>query len=342
MQYLEVGDFSEGLAVIRKLDGNYGVIDTTGTLLYTTPYTFYLWSGRYTGGDCFHHGVVVCHTGSLDASAQVLYGIMDKDGKTVLAPSFHYIGGFSEGVAVAKPSKSGKYGFIDVAGNWIVQPRFSSAWDFSENLACVADDSARIGYIDRNGSLIIPTIYKEGGSFSEGLAPVRSFDGTWKYIDAAGRTVLNMDSLGTRGTCRQFSEGLAAVCRFGSTWPCFIDRNGRTVISDIAPYVGDFHDGIAAKHWAGVESVGYINRSGTALFGFDSGRDFVNGYASVGMMCVCDGSWINRGIIDRTGNIVVPMKYYSVGSYSGGFLAIHTGHRAGHINLQGVILGTHP
>lgn len=347
LQYRAAGPFSEGLAVVRLLDGRYGAIDTTGALLWTTPYSFYLDSGYFIDWcEEFREGMIICDNGAYAPDTR--YGILDRNGNTVLPPSFFEIGYFHEGLACAQRSRDDKYGYLDATGAWAIQPVYSDALGFSEGLAAVSIDGNLKGYIDRSGSQVIPPTFLQASWFSEGLARVITQKRTCAYIDRSGRIVINLDSLGTEAECRAFSEGLAAVRKsLYDDW-YFIDRTGRIVIRTGEDDVGDFHCGLARidldiyYNHSGPPPVTYMDRSGNRRFTFEEGGDFRNGYASVAMDCGRHGY---RGLVDSTGTLVIPCMYYALGSYSNGFVNIEysgpRGQYGGHINLRGELLGEH-
>ncbi len=332
LPYLSVGSFSEGLAGVQLPDLRYGVIDTTGRLLFTTPYGLYLFVD-YPGSE-YHEGLLVCHD-------PTLYGLLDRNGETVVAPMYSHLDDFSEGRAVAQLRRGGPFGYVDRTGTFAIQPTFVSAASFSEGLACVGIDSLHHGYIDQTGTMVIDPVYRAGGRFSEGLAPVLTADSTWRYIDRTGAVVFTMDSL---GYCRSFTEGRAAVrMKKGNSW-AFIDKSGRRVTEWYTGTVGDYHDGMCGRMLGSYGSLWdeYIDLSGNLAFKspYVSGStDYSNGYASVVEYCC---NWLSMpyrmGLIDRKGRLVIPITYQHIGPYRNGWFPVRSAGRAGFMNLEGRIL----
>lgn len=342
LPYLSVGSFSEGLAGVQLPDLRHGVIDTTGRLLFTTSYGLFLFVD-YPGSE-YHEGLLVCH----ESGPTTLYGLLDRDGKTVVAPMYSQLDDFSEGRAVAQLRRGGPFGYVDRTGTFAIQPTFVSAASFSEGLACVAIDSLRHGYIDPTGTMVIDAVYRAGGSFSEGLAPVLTADSTWRYIDRTGAVVFIMDSL---GYCRAFSEGRAAVrMKKGNYW-AFIDKSGRRVTEWFNGTVGDFHDGMCGRILGGHGSLWgghgplwdeYIDLSGNLAFTsphVSGSTDYSNGYAAVVEYCC---NWLSMpyrmGLIDRKGGLVIPITYQRIGPYRDGWFPVQSAGRAGFMNPEGRIL----
>jgi hypothetical protein len=339
LPFTNAGNFSEGVAWVKLTGGGYGVIDTTGKLLFPTSYPVYDFDDG-TGRNEFHEGVIVCRDGWPER-----YGLLDRFGNTVLAPSYAYIGAFSNSRAVAQPGTDGPYGFLDRTGSLAIPAAYYRAGDFSEGLACVAVDSLHYGYVDPSGAFVIPATYLDGGRFSEGLAPVLTADSAWKYIDNTGAIVLNMDSL---GYCRSFSEGRAAVrSRTGSRW-AFIDNSGRRVTGWTykSAVVGDFHDGLCGIRIGGGWGPPwdeYIDRSGNTVFEYrylPGSFDYSDGYTPVQNCCYdCTTEYWTMGMIDRTGTVVIPIRFEWVGRYRNGWFPLKTAGRAGFMNLKGKIMG---
>jgi hypothetical protein len=85
-----------------------------------------------------------------------LVGLLDAQGKVMIAPRFREIGEFADGLAPAQGTQSKHYGYIGAAGDWVIQPRFQNATAFYRGVARVTlgDDAAgpsRVEFIDLAG-----------------------------------------------------------------------------------------------------------------------------------------------------------------------------------------------
>lgn len=104
------------------------------------------------------------------------YGVIDKNGNTVVPQVYSYIKPPKEGRA-AFQTDDGCIGFFDESWNVIIEPIYFSNGPevyFSEGLAAVgkrdADRYIVWGYIDRNGNEVIDFIYDSAEAFEDGSA----------------------------------------------------------------------------------------------------------------------------------------------------------------------------
>ena len=155
------------------------------------------------------------------------WGYIDREGRMVIAPSFHSAGRFVDGVAPVRIDRH--MGYIDEAGNVVIECRFEwampfwngrgrvkldGAWQIVSRdgaLAPCPDDMARAwpgddtsaedregliafeerwrwGFRDANGRVRIAPRYEHVYRFDGGLCRV-GLDGELVYIDRAGREV---------------------------------------------------------------------------------------------------------------------------------------------------------
>ncbi len=118
------GRFSEGLAAVSVDPGQYGYIDTTGTMVIAPQP---LESAGY-----FHEGLaIVRRDGKM--------GVINREGKMVVEPVFGIIYDFGDGLAPfsVQVHPAGKFGYLDRTGKVVIEPRFDLALSFSEGLAAV-------------------------------------------------------------------------------------------------------------------------------------------------------------------------------------------------------------
>lgn len=80
------------------------------------------------------------------------WGVIDKEGKTVIPFLYDYISEFTNGLA--RVQKGGLYGYIDRKGTIIIPFRFSHAEDFAEGLALVQSQNKFV-FIDTAGKIRI-------------------------------------------------------------------------------------------------------------------------------------------------------------------------------------------
>ena len=254
-----------------------------------------------------------------------LWGFIDIQGKTVIAPRFDDVGEFSEdGLAPAK-NDNFSWGYIDRNGVWKVEPQFREAGTFSGGRGVVwqvvdsqfrsrgpSDEILAAGIIDAKGN-ILRTPDPENASdrvsilwqFDEGLAPARHH-GTKLYgwLDGQG----NWAIAPTYTDARQFSEGLAAV-KVGDYWG-YINKSTLSAVQPKFPSIPEpFSEGVAlVEVQAGS---GYMLPDGSRAItdNFQWAKSFSGGLAAVRH----DKRW---GFIDHQGAWVIPAKYREVGAYA--------------------------
>jgi len=82
-------------------------------------------------------------------------------------------------------------GFIEPNGKLVTPVKWEDACDFSEGLACVAEQgTGEYGYIDKDGKIVIAFQWFAARPFRNGKAEVADEDGNWYLIDKNGK-ILN-------------------------------------------------------------------------------------------------------------------------------------------------------
>lgn len=176
-QYLDAGDFSEGLANIRIDDSGgprWGFIDRTGKAVIAP---------RFTAVLPFSEGLAAVRVGMADR-----WGFIDRAGDFAIPAKFPGVAGFSEGLAVAS-NEGGLQGFIGKRGEFVIAPKFMVAMSFSEGLAVVRPGSnTGLYYIDRKGRKALQLRLWTRWEFRGGLT-VAGRRGEQMYVDRKGRTI---------------------------------------------------------------------------------------------------------------------------------------------------------
>jgi hypothetical protein len=252
------GEFSEGLAAISDDDGFWTFVDRTGNVVLPGPY-----SGI---PQPFVDGLAIIADPDTGG-----YGVIDTNGRWVVAPQYQQILAFSEGFAAVQ-GKDGLWGYVDKAGQMVVPPRFtdvdggaqlyaysadpSPAGPFSAGLAAVHTE-AGWGFIDMTGAWVIPAQFEQAGAFAEGVAAVES-GGLWGYVDRTGAWVVRPQY----EHAAAFDQGVA-VAESGGVYG-LIDRTGAWVIPAQYKAIQPFSEGLA-----GVENQedfwGYVDATGTLV-----------------------------------------------------------------------------
>ncbi|ELS31409.1 MULTISPECIES: WG repeat-containing protein [Pseudanabaena] len=131
--------------------------------------------------------------GMIDLFRNTEYGLVNKNGKIIVKPSFNDIGFFNNGQAQFCKAPH-TYGFIDCNGKILIQIDNCRELDgFSEGLAAFHSlDNDRWGYIDVTGKVIIEPMFNEAEYFKNGYAKVKVrnwFVSKWRTIDKTGKFV---------------------------------------------------------------------------------------------------------------------------------------------------------
>jgi hypothetical protein len=219
--------FSSGLAVIRADQGNQprmGYVDGKGQWVIEP---------RYAKAHPFFEG-----RASVQATWDAQYGLIDAKGREIIAPSWPWIGRFSQGVASAK--KKTFMGYIDPEGAFVIKARFHWCWEFHDGLALADGATGQRGAIDGTGRFVVRPQFRQMKDFSEGLAPAMDDKERYGFIDKQGKWVIEPRF----AKAEPFSEGLAAVCEDRDQWG-FIDRGGNFRIQPRFHHVQSFQAGLA-------------------------------------------------------------------------------------------------
>ncbi|ANQ50764.2 WG repeat-containing protein [Flammeovirga sp. MY04] len=148
--YDEVGDFEDGLAIIRKKN-TYGVCNTKGKLII--PLKFKNVKRMPTG-----------HFWTLDKNN--FTDIYSEAGKNLTYHNYDMVGEYSQGKYLVK--KARKYGYLDSNLKEWISPKFSDAESFVGPYAVVRTDDY-YGVIDLNKNWVITPIIDRLKTISEGL-----------------------------------------------------------------------------------------------------------------------------------------------------------------------------
>ncbi|MBA3855298.1 MAG: hypothetical protein C0507_00165 [Cyanobacteria bacterium PR.3.49] len=212
-----------------------------------------------------------------------------------------------------------KFGFADSAGKIVIPAEYAQAKNFKDGLAAVSlgqaasmeperVDTQKWGFIDEKGKQRIPFKYEAVGEFHNGAAVV-SENGLWGLIDKGGEVVL-------KPQYRQISQ-------LGPNYKVIDERDRVGIVSP----KGDW---ILAPKYSRIESLG------RSIFQFGWPIVNPNAYDSES-----DGqsSWSIRewgrdcfGVIDSSGQILIPMKYDEIVSYANGVAAVKVDGKIGFVN----------
>lgn len=126
--YVYAGDFSEGLAVVKK-DGKFGCINKLGELVI--PYA-------YDGVEPFSDGLAkISEVYYKNGYIHHRHGNIDKTGKLVIPCSYDFAEAFSEGFA--KVEDRDKVSYINKVGETIVCNQWQGGTYFNQAMCTIAN-----------------------------------------------------------------------------------------------------------------------------------------------------------------------------------------------------------
>ncbi len=298
-----VDDFSEGLARV-KIDSKWGFINTSGNEVIELKYDLV---------EPFSEGLAPVR---IDGFA----GFINKHGEEVVRLEYDWVNRFENGLAVV--NINGKEGLINKDGLTVLPVKYDEIRELKDGVYTVVIDR-KIGYIDVSGLSITDVIHKNGGGVSEGLILIRLDDYKWEYLDKRGNKVIDMEY----SWVEPFKEGLSLV--FDNRKVKFINKSGNIVISTNYIESESFNDGLALV--GDGYKKGFINTEGKEIIPliYDWASSFNDGMAPVGIRSVESElglesdleSDLKIGLVDKTGNIIVPLKYKSIDNKNGFIVA---------------------
>lgn len=216
-------------------------------------------------------------------------GIINIQGKRIAPIKYDWIDSFSFGDSLTRASLNENQGILNEKGEVIIPFEYEEIFDFNEGLA-LARKNGKYGCVDRSNNIIIPFEYEEAGmgyGFSEGLIALKK-DGKFGYLDKQGNIIISFDE---RNSGTPFSSGLATIHKGGVSLEI---ENGELVHRTREPFM-----------------MAFIDKFGRQASDFYEGEyeDFRNGYS-----VVTNGKSKRKGLIDRQGNLIVPMQYWLIAS----------------------------
>ena len=234
------------------------------------------------------------------------WGVVERSGKTVIPVRYEEIGRPFPPLIFAVDSGRPVYLRLDGTAAFRLEcPRRKSATGFpffEEKAAVVRCGDDDWGLIDAQGRFVVEPAWESVGPFFEGRAVLTSARKS-AVVDSAGRFVLPPGKLRPG----HYSEGLAVVqgsdSRIG-----FIDMSGRIVIPLMFDWANSFTNGFAPARAQGGKT-GYIDRTGSWAIDprFRSGSLFHGPLAAVEIPVAPDTLEISY--IDRAGNVVHRMRF---------------------------------
>lgn len=215
-----------------------------------------------------------------------------------------------------------KWGFIDTNGVMVIQPKYQSMMGapyFSNGVAVVELEKAGpFGAIDKTDKTVVPFAFYRMSRFGDDVAvtmkPADAGNGGTRahcQVVSKNGTIVNDSTINEYNFNTFYSEGLSHFrekSKYG-----FLDKNGMEYIDNIYGDIAPFSEGLAAVYHEGKWI--FIDKSNKQVPGFSSKNqpgDFKNGRS-----IIFENN--KRGAIDKSGKIVVDLKYEALSTFDGGF-----------------------
>ena len=317
MDYLTV---SEGIISVSSNEDYYDYYTLDGKKINEEP--------LYDVYD-FSHGYGTCAKGLHQ------YGVIDKEGNTVIDFVYDYVDVLSENRFLAE--KEENYKLLDEKGNVILEENNVFISKIDDNLlldenyddkTCkfidydgnVINTFASIpsiyygsegmilfgekdlwGFMDVTGKVVIEPKYTNASSFVNGYALVEEQDSTIKFIDKEGKDFCVIPEEYSYYVSNVNENGLI-ICENKDGKQGVINTEGNVVVNFEYDHIEDFAEGLAVV--SKDDKYGYIDSNGNIAFelGYDMCEPFENGVACVNK----DDAWT---LIDKNGRSVDNKKY---------------------------------
>ncbi len=259
-----------------------------------------------------------------------LWGYMNRQGETVIAPQFDDAEQFSQGRAIAARCDAIgniRYGIIDSNGEWLLQPRYFRIEEDTFCYLVYSEDALMgpVGWLDKSSGFFQEPIYDylwdnrtDCGLI---LADWNEVDGGYRdaYLRRdTGEIVLLLEEQGELYPDAAFSEGYAFI-RFEMDDYSFVeylmDQDGSKVIFPPGIYPdGSVNEGVL-RISDGNDQCGLAQPDGTVIV--PPQYEYVEDASEGRMFFMQDGK---LGIMDLAGNVILPasLNYDSGWNYFGG------------------------
>lgn len=241
-------------------------------------------------------------------SGPYVYGFININGELVIDYKFEGAKRFSKGLAPVK--KNGLWGYINTEGNLVIPFQFKEAKPFSQDPAWApvqenSNSEMNWGYIDTQGNWMVKPQFYNATEFNDGVSEVAKD----KYI-LPGKGVRYDKYFFTKDSKfiyhngaypylsgpGKYSEGLLPVCKEGK-WG-FKDLSDTWVIPPKYTIVGNFKEGLARVFMASTQTYTDCN--------------WISEEEPI-------GRW---GYIDKTGKIIIPLKFKYAEDFQRGFAVV--------------------
>ena len=170
----DVGDFSDGLARVRKVM-TLGEMRPRLSEAMVTDLAERGWKEDSQEVD----------------NRATFKGFIDHAGAFSIPPRFYYATDFSDGLAAVREGAAEAVGFIDKSGAWAIEPTFSYAEGFHNGLALAQRDD-KCGYINKSGEWAVDPEHRFCVAAGRSRVAVQT-DDTWRVLQHDGTPTTHLD-----------------------------------------------------------------------------------------------------------------------------------------------------
>src|SRR6185369_10953032 len=268
----------------------------------------------------------------------VVWGVVDTKGDTILSFSYDCIDTFSDGLflvnkggrrcdygACADSCVGGKSGYADKTGKLVIPYTYSFAYPFHNGTAQVEIDgeegefNRKYGFIDTKGRYVVEPFIKSPVNVYNGIkmAPY-SAGARCGYINAEGKKLTEP----IYDSCDESHDGMASVTFNGKCG--YVNEKGSMVVQAVYDSCRSFKEELAPVRMN--NKCGYINKKGTIIVNptYDSCEEFNSGAAVIGVkkdnITGSDGLYDNSiyGAINTSGKIIAAIQFDQISKFDNG------------------------
>ncbi|OOS23657.1 WG repeat-containing protein [Moraxella pluranimalium] len=270
-------------------------------------------------------------------------GMVNRQGKTVIAFDYEDVNAFSEGLAAIK--QNDKWGYINKNGQIVINPQYDDVGFFSDGMAWVSLND-QVGIIDKHNNIIVPTEYDRVDIPSNGYIAVAKNERLYYYttegkkafehsFDLPNNIIENInrfsDGMAVVGKVAGYNSNNTAILEYG-----YVDTTGNLVIDYQFKSPFAFSEGLAGilgnqldTPIGELHEVYYIDKTGKTVIPADylapqfpqtgsyAGM-FSNGLAPVGIIpdrYEGDYPIVKYGYIDKTGKLIIDYQFNEAMSF---------------------------
>ena len=277
------------------------------------------------------------------------------DNRVYITPQFDYAENFYEGIS--RVQNGNKYGYVDKTGKIIAPCIYPIARRFNDGMAWVGRivrtrisktilgdltiHDYEYGAISAKGEIVVPfKEYKEAPEdFSEGLAAVYNEDKMCGFIDKQGMIVIPCQYKFGLTDKKYFECGSALVCNPSCSEYYLLDKEGNVKVKlrkeVVAGRIGNNARGEGMIGFSQGGKYGFINIFEKKIVVqplYTTISNFVDGFAQVGK------TWDEQGFINKNGDVVIPLIYQQVNSFSEGLAWVKLHNKCMAIDKRGKII----